>query len=170
MIPLFQRLLRGENPPAHGIDHLNGHRVSRLPVELIVAIDRPRPVKHFIGKALQPPALTGRQPADQATPRKWGPLIAGGFQRAGTVLSDTPTPCLAVRERQIDTVPTAGNRIALFRGFPDVHTVRAFFALLKDNAVAVLRRKSEGRFSALFDPPPILPFSSRSGVTTARQP
>ena len=35
--------------------------------------------------------------------------------------------------------------------------MRAFFAVLKDNAVAILRRKGEGRFSALLDPPPVLP-------------
>ena len=36
--------------------------------------------------------------------------------------------------------------------------VRAFFTVLKENAVAVLCCKREGRFSALLDPPPILLF------------
>jgi len=58
--------LNFHDPLADRIHNGDCHAVARLLVKLGVGIDGSRFIKHIIGKALQPPALTGRQLADSS--------------------------------------------------------------------------------------------------------
>ena len=128
---MFQCLLCGKDLFPNGVDHRNRHGITGLPVQLIVAVDGLRFLKHFVREALQPPALTGRQPADQAAPGKSCALIARGFQRRGNAFADPSASCLALREREVDTVAAAGNIISFLCRFSDLHTIGTLIAVLK---------------------------------------
>ena len=65
-----------DDPFADSVHNGDCHAVACLLVKLGVGIDGGRLIKHFIGKALQPPALTGRQLADSsAAERKCGAVF-----------------------------------------------------------------------------------------------
>lgn len=68
------------DPLANCIHDGDCHAVARLLVKLGIGIDGSRFIKHIIGKALQPPALTGRQLADSsAAKRNFSPVFGFVF-------------------------------------------------------------------------------------------
>lgn len=68
------------NPFADRIHNGDRHAVACLLVKLGVGIDGGSFIKHIIGKALQPPALAGRQLADSsAAKRNFSPVFGFVF-------------------------------------------------------------------------------------------
>ena len=126
------------NTLAYRIHNGNRHAVSRLLVKLGVGIDGGRLIKHFIGKALQPPALTGRQLADSSAAKRHA-LIAESIKRLRAAFSHTTAAGTTVGESKIDTVAAFRFGISGSGGVLYFQSVFAGITGAEVNAVFVLR-------------------------------
>ena len=116
------------DPLADRIHDGDRHAVASLLVKLGIGIDGGSLVKHFVGKALQPPALTGSQLTDAAAAQRgFSPVFGFAF-----------------------------IKIRLFCSF-DGQSIFAGIAGAEINAVLVLRVQTKGRFATLLEAPPVLP-------------
>lgn len=145
------------NPLADCVHNGNRHAVACLFVKLGVGIDGGSLIKHIIGKALQPPALTGRQLADSSAAKRYA-LITGSIKRLRATLTHTTTAGITVGESKIDTV--AAFRLSISGGGSVLYFQSVFAGITgaEINAVFVLRVQAKGRFAALLETASVLPF------------
>lgn len=145
-----------DDPLADRVHNGDRHAVACLLVKLGIGIDGGSFVKHFVGKALQSPALTGRQFADSSAADRHA-LIAGGIKRLRAAFPDAPSTGLAIRKSQVDTVAALCILISCISSALNRQSLFAGIAGAEVNAVFILRIQAKGGFSALFETASVLP-------------